>query len=170
MEDPAGTRKQRFHSRMRVDDGFECKYCSAFAPDLNVLKAVPCVRYNPLTAFSKPGSKEEELLVKQDKLAQLKRLQDLNTHLLELLEKRDAENKPDMTAKSSNAKAIPAVCPHLSQNIGTSSVLGVPLTLTDTGKVGKLSGLDNVDTQPLEDAVAKSEDRLRLIFISKFKW
>ena len=117
----------------------------------------------PLLHSANLGSEEEELLVKQDKLAQLKRLQNLNMHLLELLEKRDSENKLDMTKKSSNAKAIPAVCPHLSQNMGTSNILGAPFT--GMGKVGKLSGLDNVDTQPLEDAVAKSEDRLRLIFI-----
>ena len=148
---------------MRVEDGFECKYCSAFAPDLNVLKAVPCVRYNPLTPFSTPGSEEEELLAKQHKLAQLKRLQNLNMHLMELIEKREAENKPDMPNKSSNRTAIPAVCPHLSQIMGTSSVLLV--ALTDMGKVGELSGPDNVDTQPLEDAVAKSEDRLRFNFL-----
>ena len=158
VEAPAGTRKQRFHSIMRVDDGFECKYCSAFAPDLSCLKAVPCVRYNPLIPYCKPGSEEEELLAKQEKLAQLKRLQNLNMHLMELLEKREEENKPDMTNKSSNGTATPAVCPHLSQITGTSNVYWL---LSPTG------GHDDVDTQPLEDAVAKCEDRLRLNFLSK---
>ena len=33
--------------------------------------------------------------------------------------------------------------------------------------MGELSGPDNVDTQPLEDAVAKVEDRLRLNSLKK---
>ncbi|CAK9049256.1 60S ribosomal export protein nmd3 [Durusdinium trenchii] len=75
-----------FHSVKVESDGYECRLCSAFAPDLNLLKSVPCVRGDSSSTSKKSnaGALREEL----DKLKKLKELQKLQNHYAWLLDQQ----------------------------------------------------------------------------------
>lgn len=81
--------KPHFHSVKQESDGFECRVCSAFAQDLNLLKAVPCVS-GPMDPSSKGDDVAKRLEVETAKLKQLRELQKMQLHLDQLMQKNNS--------------------------------------------------------------------------------
>ena len=101
--------------------GFECKKCSAYALDINQLKAVPCIR-GELSSMS--GDDAKRMIEHQSqKLQQMKKileLQELEKNLAALVAKRDAAAPaapaapPTTIAPAATPAAPAAVCHNLS--------------------------------------------------------